>query len=174
VLQSGAGGHASRCTNDDCPVGEIYPRIDPAIIVLVTHGERCLLGRQHAWPKGRYSCLAGFAEAGETLEQTVRREVYEEAGVRVTDIVYHSSQPWPFPQSLMVGFHARAEHDAIHLLDDDLEGARWFAPADLRRELEAGSLRLPSPISVAWRLIRDWYESHGDPAELERHLEPWR
>lgn len=170
-MQAAAGGHARRCLNEACAMGETYPRIDPAIIVLVTHGERCLLGRQHAWPKGRYSCLAGFAEAGETLEETVRREVYEEAGIPVTGIVYHSSQPWPFPQSLMIGFHARAEHDAIRLLDDELEDARWFSATELRDEVAAGRVLMPSPISVAWNLIRDWYAGLGDPRELQRETE---
>jgi NAD+ diphosphatase len=115
-LACSAAGHARRCLHDDCAVQEFYPRIDPAVIVLVTHGDHCLLGRQAGWPEKRYSCLAGFMEAGETLEETVRREVHEEAGVVIDDIVYHSSQPWPFPQSLMVGFEARAvSRDAVPL-----------------------------------------------------------
>ena len=100
-------GHALRCTNGAC-AQESFPRIDPAIIVLVCDGERALLGRQASWPPGRYSTLAGFVEPGESLEDAVAREVFEETGVPVHDVRYHSSQPWPFPSSLMVGFQASA------------------------------------------------------------------
>jgi len=168
-LQSAAGGHARRCANGDCIVGEIFPRIDPAVIVLVTHDDKCLLGRQSSWPAGRYSCLAGFAEAGETLEEVVRREVFEEAGVDVTDVEYHSSQPWPFPQSLMIGFRARALTPAITLHDDELEDARWFSRQELRDALTAGTLKASARLSIAWRLLRDWYAEAADPADLDRY-----
>lgn len=170
-LECARGGHARRCVNDACAMREIFPRIDPAVIMLVTHEDRCLLGRQHGWPPGRYSCLAGFAEAGETLEEAVRREVLEEAGVHVTDVRYHSSQPWPFPQSLMIGFMARATAPDIVLHDHELEDARWVSRADIHRELRAGTLRLSAPLSIAYRLLRDWYAEGADPAELDAHAE---
>lgn len=170
-LACAAGGHARRCDDPECEVGEIFPRIDPAVIVLVTHGERCLLGRQASWPPGRYSCLAGFAEAGETLEETVRREVHEEAGVELADIRYHSSQPWPFPQSLMIGFHAVAASPDITLHDDELEDARWFSRDELLRALDAGELKPSSRLSIAYRLLRDWYAEAADPADLDRHAD---
>ena len=101
-------GHVLRCTNPECG-NETFPRIDPAVIVIVTDGDRALLGRQPSWPAGRYSTVAGFVEPGESLEDAVAREVLEETGVRLTAIHYHSSQPWPFPSSLMVGFQAVAQ-----------------------------------------------------------------
>lgn len=166
-----AGGHARRCLNERCDLNETFPRIDPAVIVLVTHGERCLLGRQAVWPAGRYSCLAGFCEAGETLEETVRREVHEEAGVAIADIIYQSSQPWPFPQSLMVGFRAIAASPHITLHDDELEDARWFTRTELRDALSSGELLPSSRLSIAYRLLRDWFSEAGDPADLDRYAD---
>jgi NAD+ diphosphatase len=153
------GGHSARCLNDDCRL-EVFPRLDAAIIVLVEHDGRCLLGRQAGWPAGRYSTLAGFIEPGESLEDAVRREVLEEAGVVVAHCQYHSSQPWPFPASLMLGYMAQAasEHIAI---GDELEDARWFEPQALLEAIEAGRLRLPPPISISRRLIEDWLEVSG-------------
>jgi NAD+ diphosphatase len=139
--------------NPDCG-REIYPRVDPAIIVLVTDGERCLLGRQATWPEGRYSTIAGFAEPGESLEDAVRREVYEETNVRVDRVSYHSSQPWPFPSSLMLGFMAEATSSEIVLNDQELEDACWFS----RKELRSGFPKLPSRISIARRLVDHWLE----------------
>lgn len=165
-LDGARGGHARRCMNDACAMTEIFPRIDPAVIVLVTHEDRCLLGRQHSWPAGRYSCLAGFAEAGETLEETVRREVFEESGVRIGDVVYHSSQPWPFPQSLMIGFEARAQSPDITLHDDELEHARWFTRAEIRSGIADGTLKVSAKLSIAYRLLHDWYAEAADPADL--------
>ena len=151
--RSEAGGNSRLCTNDDCR-REIFPRVDPAIIVLVAHGDRCLLGRQSNWPEGLYSTIAGFAEPGESLEDAVRREVYEETNVRVGSVTYHSSQPWPFPSSLMVGFLAEATSTNIVLNDGELEDARWFRREDLR----SGSSRLPFRISIARRLVDYWLE----------------
>lgn len=168
AMHSTGGGHARRCDDTACSVTEIYPRIDPAVIVLVTHEDRCLLGRQPAWPAGRYSCLAGFAEAGETLEEVVRREVFEESGVRVDNIEYHSSQPWPFPQSLMLGFRARAVSAEITLHDDELEDARWFTRENIREGIENGTLKASARLSIAWRLLRDWYAEDADATELDR------
>jgi len=149
-----SAGHVLACSNPACGT-EQFPRIDPAVIVLVTDGERALLGRQASWPAGRYSTIAGFVEPGESLEDAVMREVLEETGIRSTDIEYHSSQPWPFPSSLMIGFTARAASTAVRLDDDELEDARWFS----RAELANGQLGLPPPQSISFRLIEDWYNS---------------
>jgi NAD+ diphosphatase len=133
---------------------EHFPRTDPAMIVLVHDGgDRCLLGRQPIWPAGRYSTLAGFVEPGESAEQAVVREVLEETGVLVRDVSYAASQPWPFPGSLMLGFRARADGDTEPVArDGELEDARWFH----RDELRDGSAMLPTPVSIAYKLITDW------------------
>ena len=149
-----SAGHVMKCTNDACGL-EQFPRLDPAIIVLVTDGERALLGRQAAWPEGRYSTIAGFVEPGESLEDAVAREVLEETGVRTLDATYHSSQPWPFPQSLMIGFTATASPAAVARADDELEDVRWFT----REEVAGGFPGLPFPQSISFRLIEDWYDA---------------
>lgn len=154
-------GHLIRCTNESCGQ-EFFPRIDPAIIVLVTDGERALLGRQASWPPGRYSTIAGFVEPGESLEDAVIREVDEETGVRIHDIVYDSSQPWPFPASLMLGFYAAAQPAAPITVGWELEDARWFT----RDELEAGAVLLPPPQSISYRLIRTWMEGAHPPLRM--------
>jgi NAD+ diphosphatase len=155
------GGHRRTCTNPKC--GEQrFPRTDPAIITLIHSGERCLLGRQPVWPKGFFSAIAGFVEPGESLEDAVVREMLEETGVRVTEVQYHSSQPWPFPCSIMLGFNAVASNERIRLGDDELEDARWFSRKDLAARLEAGDLRLPASFSIAFRLIEDWYNGTGE------------
>lgn len=146
-----AAGNTRICTNENCG-REIYPRVDPAIIVLVTDGDRCLLGRQSSWPEGRYSTIAGFVEPGESLEDSVRREVFEETNIRVGKVDYHSSQPWPFPSSLMLGFIAEASSSDIVLNDAELEDARWFTRSDLC----SGFPKLPFGISIARRLVDHW------------------
>lgn len=155
------GGHVRLCTNPECGI-QHFPRTDPAIIVLVNDGERCLLGRKPEWPANRYSTIAGFVEPGEAIEQAVAREVREETGVVVTDVSYHSSQPWPFPGSVMLGFHAHGhDNGRIELLDGELEDARWFGREEVGQAMERkGPLRLPPGISIARRLIEDWYR-HG-------------
>jgi NAD+ diphosphatase len=147
------GGHIMSCTRPGCST-QFFPRIDPAIIVLVTDGERALLGRQASWPAGRYSTIAGFVEPGESFEDAVLREVREETSVVVVELEYQSSQPWPFPSSLMVGFVARAGGTAIACPDGELEDARWFS-CD---EIASGTPALPPPQSISFRLIADWYE----------------
>lgn len=147
-------GHRARCTNPACAI-EHFPRTDPAIIVIVTWRDACLLGRQASWPPGRFSTLAGFVEPGETLEDAVRREVLEEAGVRVVDCDYHSSQPWPFPSSLMLGFTARADDPSIRV-GDEIDEARWFEVDEFVSGIETGKLGLPPPLSVSYRLIAHW------------------
>lgn len=148
-------GHRAQCSDAAC--GRLhFPRTDPAVIVIVEHDGACLLGRQASWPQGRYSTLAGFVEPGEALEDAVRREVAEEAGVEVIDCDYHSSQPWPFPASLMLGFSATARARDLHLRDGELEDARWFTPDQILAGIEDGSLRMSSRLSVSWRLIEHW------------------
>ena len=149
--QPEAGGNSRRCCNPGCNK-EIFPRTDPAIIVLVADGDRCLLGRQADWPEGRYSTIAGFVEPGESLEDAVRREVYEETNIRVGQVNYHSSQPWPFPSSLMLGFVAEASSTDIRLNDGELDDARWFT----REQLHSGETGLPFRISIARRLVNHW------------------
>jgi len=153
----GAAGNSRICMNSDCR-REIFPRVDPAIIVLVSNGNSCLLGRQASWPEGRYSTVAGFVEPGESLEDAVRREVYEETSIRVGAVSYHSSQPWPFPSSLMLGFMAEATSSDITLNDGELEDAQWFT----RKELRSGFPKLPFQISIARRLVDDWLAGAGN------------
>ncbi len=148
-------GWGRLCGRDEC-TAEHFPRTDPAMIVLVTHGGRALLGRQRTWPGGLYSCLAGFVEPGESLEQTVAREVFEETGVRlVAPPRYVASQPWPFPSSLMVAFTAEAADDAITVDEVELADAGWFSRADVRAFADAGRF-LPHRGTIARRLIEDW------------------
>ena len=151
------GGHVLVCTNAECR-HEQFPRLDPAIIVLVSDGERALLGRQAAWPLGRYSTIAGFVEPGESLEDAVAREVFEETGITVDAIEYHSSQPWPFPASLMLGFTAHALTHTIELRDDELEDARWFT----RTEVAAGVPLLPPNQSISFSLIEHWFDAGSE------------
>ena len=149
-------GHCLRCTNPACG-NEFFPRIDPAIIVLVSDGERALLGRQATWPPRRYSTIAGFVEPGESLEDAVRREVAEETGVTVSGVRYHSSQPWPFPSSVMLGFTARAAAGAAVRVSGELEDARWFT----RAQVNSGEALAPPTQSISWRLIESWLKGHG-------------
>jgi NAD+ diphosphatase len=144
-------GHILVCSNPACE-HELFPRIDPAIIVLVSDGERALLGRQPSWPPRRYSTIAGFVEPGESLEDAVVREVAEETGVTVRSVRYASSQPWPFPSSLMAGFRASAEPGSPVQLSGELEDARWFT----REQLTAGEALAPPSQSISWRLIEEW------------------
>jgi NAD+ diphosphatase len=155
-----ASGHRVQCTNPD-GAHLHFPRTDAAIIVIVEDGDACLLGRQRGWPAGRYSTLAGFIEPGESLEDAVRREVREESGVEVLHATYHSSQPWPLPASLMVGFTATAKTRDIHLRDDELEDARWFTVDDIVQGMTSGTLGVPPPLSVSYRLIEHWLGLRG-------------
>jgi len=154
---SAAGGHVRRCDNAACATKH-YPRTDPAVIMLVTSGDYCLLGRQPAWPTGMVSTLAGFVEPGETPEEAVIREVMEETGVRVEAPRYHSSQPWPFPGSLMIGFAAESEGRPAPVVDPlELEIADWFSRAEIRDFPRQGRC-LPGHASIARRLIEDWLD----------------
>jgi NAD+ diphosphatase len=164
ATRSASGGHRRQCTA--CGL-ELFPRIDPAIIVLVEHAGRCLLARQPGWPTKRYSVLAGFVEPGESLEDTLIREVHEESGLSISECEYHSSQPWPFPSSLMLGFTARCDHPAL-ALGEELEQAAWFSPEELEAAVAADTLRLPPPVSLSSRLIEDWFEART--GRSARHL----
>ena len=151
-------GHVRRCGDGACGV-EHFPRTDPAVIMLVSDGDNCLLGRQADWPAGLYSTLAGFVEPGESLEEAVAREIREESGVTVRDVRYHSSQPWPFPASLMLGFYATAVNAAVSVNRDELDDARWFHRDDL---LDPGDgIRLPRGDSISRRLVDDWLDGSG-------------
>jgi NAD+ diphosphatase len=136
-----------------------FPRTDPVVIMLVTHGDRCLLGRQARFVQGSYSCLAGFVEPGETIEDAVRRETFEEAGVRVGEVRYVTSQPWPFPSSLMIGCAAEALDDGLTIDREELEDARWFGRDEVRA-MVAGThpegLIVPPRIAIARILVEDW------------------
>lgn len=167
-----SAGHRMRCCNPECG-RDTFPRIDPAIIVLVTHknqdGEACLLGRHPSWPAKRYSTLAGFVEPGESLEQAVHREVFEESGVQLHQVSYQSSQPWPFPASAMAGFRAKALGRRLNI-NHELEDAIWLTAEDIQRQVKAGELRLPTPYSIAFSLIASWYheQTGDDPQDLVR------
>jgi NAD+ diphosphatase len=160
------GGHMRAC-----PEGhQHHPRTDPVVIMLVTDGDRALLGRQAAWPAGRYSALAGFVEPGETLEMAVAREVAEESGVAVRDVSYVASQPWPFPASLMLGFHAAYAGGEPTIGDAELEDVRWFTREEVAAAAQGGepgdwlegpataTLLLPPPLAIARQLIERWLQ----------------
>jgi NAD+ diphosphatase len=148
-------GHARKCPVDG---SEHFPRVDPAMIVLVTDpADRALLARNALWPQRRVSILAGFVEAGESAEQAVTREVAEETAIAVSAVTYLGSQPWPMPQSLMLGFRAAAVGTEIEVDADEIAEAHWYSRADLAAAVAAGDLLLPPPISIAHRIIQSWY-----------------
>lgn len=150
-----SAGHRAQCTNADCARLQ-FPRTDAAVIMLVEHEGACLLGRQAGWPPGRYSTLAGFVEPGESLEDAVRREVAEEAGVVVDEVRYHSSQPWPMPASLMAGFIATAQSPLISRRDHELEEARWFTPQQIVDGIADGSFVPSTRLSISYQLLAHW------------------
>ena len=147
-----------RCTDPDCNTMH-FPRTDPAVIMLVSDGERALMGRSKHFPPGMYSTLAGFVEPGESLEDAVAREVREETGIEVGAVHYHSSQPWPFPANIMLGFHAAALTTEITVDYGELEDARWSSATGCSRMSTTTTFRLPRLDSIARRLIEDWL--HG-------------
>jgi NAD+ diphosphatase len=159
-LESRLAGHELECV--ECHRRQ-FPRTDPAVIMAITHGEpgaddeELLLGRQDVWPDGRYSTLAGFLEPGETLEDAVRREVAEETGVVVGEVTYFGNQPWPLPESLMVGFLGRALTRDIHVDGVEMQDARWLTRSAMRDETAAGTLVLPGGVSISRSLVEHWY-----------------
>ncbi|WP_168581989.1 NAD(+) diphosphatase [Gephyromycinifex aptenodytis] len=175
TAQGLASWHAShrfcpRCGADTTPGGlgwvrncsaegrELYPRTDPAVIMAVLdQRDRILLARSPAWPSDRRSVLAGFVEPGESLESAVRREVQEEVGVRVGEVAYVGSQPWPFPGSLMVGFQARALDTELVLEESEIAQAEWYEREQVRQGVAEGSLLLPGRLSISRHLIQRWY-----------------
>ena len=155
--ESREAGFLRVCANPACGASH-FPRTDPAVIMLVIHGDCVVLGRKAEWVAGMYSTLAGFVEPGESLEDAVAREVMEEVNIPVSNIRYHSSQPWPFPSSLMLGFYADAESEDITMNPDELEDARWFTRQELA-DGGAGIARRPRSDSIARRLIDEWIKT---------------
>jgi NAD+ diphosphatase len=151
-----SSGHARKCPVD---ASEHFPRVDPAMIVLVTDpADRCLLARNALWPQRRVSILAGFVEAGESAEQAVAREVHEETGIAVGAVSYLGSQPWPMPQSLMLGFRAESAGSTEIIVDaDEIAEAHWYSRDELLAAVDSGGLLLPPPVSIAHRIIESWY-----------------
>ena len=152
-------GYMRKC--DACGA-EHFPRTDPAVIMVAWQGDRCILGRQKVWAPGTYSALAGFVEPGETIEEAVRREVKEEVGLDVDEVVYYASQPWPFPASLMIGCFAHVPSDEIEVDPLELDTARWFSRDEVRRAVASPDpslgFALPGPFAIAHHLIKAWTE----------------
>lgn len=148
-------GHVHICKNEACKES-YFPSMDPAVIVLISLGKKCLLGRQKGWPKGMYSTLAGFVEPGETIEDAVAREIQEEVGISVDNVKYQDSQPWLFPSSLMLGFTASAKEETITRDMTELEDARWFT----REEIKENPKMLPGKVSIAHKLIMEWLKKN--------------
>jgi NAD+ diphosphatase len=156
------GGWKRDCPN--CKV-EHFPRTDPVVIMLVTSGEKCLLGRQRHFLPGMYSCLAGFVEAAETIEDAVRREIFEESGIRCNDVKYYMTQPWPYPSSLMIGCTARASNEDIIVDHSELEDARWFDRAEATLMIwrqHPDGLAGPHPFAIAHHLLGRWVHDGPD------------
>lgn len=154
-------GYMRQCSNPSCKA-QHFPRTDPVVIMLAHRGDMCLLGRQARFLPGVYSALAGFLEPGESIEEGVRREVKEEAGIRVGQVRYHSTQPWPYPSSLMIGCLAEAITEEIKPDEDELEDARWFT-RDQARDMLANwrnteGLRVPAPMAIAHQITKAWVE----------------
>lgn len=168
------GGWVRVCTQDG---SEHHPRTDTAVIVAVVDDEdRILLGRGPHWPQGRMSVLAGFVEVGESLEAAVTREVHEEVGLGLREIVYRGNQPWPFPASLMIGFSARTSGTELELDPEEIAEAAWFSKGELSWAVRSGDLALPPRVSIARRLVEDWYggevEQPSDPSGPFRGSDP--
>ena len=173
-------GYVRRCSSTGCGASH-FPRTDPVVIMLIAHGDRCLVGRQQWFPNGFYSTLAGFMEPGESIEEAVRREVWEEAAIEVGEVRYHSSQPWPYPSSLMIGCIGEATTDQITVDEHELDDARWVDRDAVKRAIdkvtakafdpftevatpdESGEFELlvPAPMAIAHQLMRAWIYPKG-------------
>jgi len=154
--QSKIGGYRRECP--DCG-SQIFPRTDPVVIMLAIHGEKCLMGRSPNFPEGWYSTLAGFVEPGETIEDAVRRETFEEAGIRVRKVKYHASQPWPFPHSLMIGAHCEAISQEIKMDESELEDCRWFSRDEVMlmiRDEHPEGFKCPPNKAISSSIIQSW------------------
>ncbi len=160
LMQSTHAGHARQCSNPDCARIH-YPKIDPAVIFSVTSEQqgtpKILLARKKEWDDHRYSVLAGFIEPGETPEDSVAREAYEETGLTVREVEYIAAQPWPFPDALMLGFSCRTDENDITLLDGELERAAWFSADEIEQGLARERFQMPFEQSIAWYLINRWF-----------------
>jgi NAD+ diphosphatase len=154
-------GYRRLCSNCN---SEHFPRVDPVVIMLATNGDACLIGRGKQFPQGMFSALAGFMEPGETIEEAVQRELMEEASVKVSDVTYYATQPWPFPSSLMIGCFAKAESREAKVDDNELAEVRWLERS-IARAVIAGErvegIRLPPPIAIAHHLIKTWAFQDG-------------
>jgi NAD+ diphosphatase len=151
------GGWKRQCPSCEA---EHFPRTDPVVIMLPAHGERCMLGRQEIWPKGMFSALAGFLEPGESIEEACARELHEEAGLRTKTVRYHSTQPWPYPSSLMIGLIAEVEDDEGTPDQTELSEIRWFTREEARQLLKGQieGVFCPPPLAIAHQLIKAWAE----------------
>ncbi|WP_430421504.1 NAD(+) diphosphatase [Phenylobacterium sp.] len=149
------GGWKRQCPS--CKV-EHFPRTDPVVIMLAVHGERCMVGRQETWPKGMFSALAGFLEPGETIEEACARELEEEAGLKTVRVRYHSTQPWPYPSSLMIGLIAEVENEDATPDQTELSEVRWFSREEARALVrgEVPDTFCPQPMAIAHQLIKAW------------------
>lgn len=157
--QDVAGGYKRKCAI--CGA-EHFPRTDPVAIMLAVRGDHCLMGRGPHFPEGMYSCLAGFIEPGETIENAVRREIFEESGIRIGRVAYYASQPWPFPHSLMIGCHAEAVSDAISFDGNELQDCRWFTREEVGlivRQEHPDGIMVPPAGAIATHLIRSWMKA---------------
>lgn len=162
-LNALSGGHLLESDQSNCDCKH-FPRTDPAVIMIIAADDRALLGRQKDWPPGVYSALAGFVEPGESAEDAVRREVMEETGISVKGVSYLSSQPWPFPGSLMLGFRGEADYAEPVVDKKELDDARWFTREEMAAAVSEGKLILPPPLSIARTLVDDWYQENGSDA----------
>jgi NAD+ diphosphatase len=163
--KSAEAGNLRICENTNCGQSH-FPSMDPAIIVLISFGEYCLLGRQKIWPKGMYSTIAGFVEPGESIEDAVIREVKEETGIIVEKLEYQNSQSWLFPSSLMLGFTAAAKGNEIIIDKNELEDARWFSRKEIKDDMKKGLLKMPGKVAIAYHLIKEWFDK-GDEGKLD-------
>jgi NAD+ diphosphatase len=150
------GGYRRECSACD---HQSFPRTDPVVIMLAVKDDKCLMGRGPHFPAGWYSTLAGFVESGETIEDAVRRETFEESGIEIQRVQYYASQPWPFPHSLMIGVHCEAINDDIRIDDNELEDCRWFSRDEVKlmsRDEHSDGIKCPPSRAIASTLIQAW------------------